>query len=285
MNTDTQVNINNPQSSFKTSLLHFLISAWDNRNLIFQLTKRDITSRYKGSIVGLAWAVFNPIFMLAVYTFVFTVVFKARWGSESLHDQVEFSALIFVGMLIHGFFADTLIRAPNLIIQNVNYVKKVVFPIEVLPLTSLLVSGFYSLIGLVVLLISFLVLKGFLNWTIIFLPILILPFAFFTLGFSFFLASTGVYLRDISQIMGMLTSVLLFLSPVFYPLSAVPEKFIPFIMLNPLTFVIQESRSILIFGHLPNWNTLFIYTVLSLLVAWAGLTIFQRLRRGFADVL
>lgn len=283
MNQNTQ--LTNPHAPRATSLLDFARRIWKNRQLVLQMTKREITSRYKGSVVGLAWSILNPIFMLAVYTFVFSVVFRARWGVGGQDDKMQFAALLFVGMIVHSLFAEVLNRAPNLILSNVNYVKKVVFPIEILPITSVLVSLFYSLISLAVLSFSLVIFNGYLNWTIVFIPIVLLPFIVLILGFSLALASIGVFLRDVSQVMTMFTTILMFLSPVFYPLSAVPTKYIPLIMANPLTFIIQQAREVLILGNLPDWYGLFIYTSFSFLVAWVGYALFQKTRKGFSDVL
>jgi len=134
-------------------------------------------------------------------------------------------------------------------------------------------------------LIAFIVIYGYLQWTVIFRPLILLPFVIFTLGFACMQASIGVFLRDVGQVIGMVTTVMMFLAPVFYPLNAVPEKYIPFIMANPLTFIIQQAREVLIWGHTPNWIGLGIYSVASITVAWAGFALFQKTRKGFADVL
>ena len=277
--------LNNPHAAQSTSLLALTKSLWSNRQLILQMTKREVIGRYKGSIMGLAWSFFNPVFMLTVYTFVFSVVFKARWGVGGEDSKSQFAVVLFVGMIVHGLFAEVLNRAPSLILSNVNYVKKVVFPIEILPIISMAASMFHSLISLSVLFIAFVIFNGYLHWTVVFIPIVLLPFIILILGLSWMLASIGVFLRDVSQVMGMATTVLLFLSPVFYPMTAVPDKYVPFIMANPLTFIIQQAREVLIWGHFPNWIGLSVYTAASILVAWTGYALFQKTRKGFADVL
>ncbi len=275
----------NPHAIQPTSLMALVKSLVRNRHLIIQMTKREVVGRYKGSVMGLAWSFFNPVFMLAVYTFVFSVVFKARWGSGAEDSKTLFAVVLFVGMIVQGFFAEVLNRAPSLIISNVNYVKKVVFPIEILPIISIAAALFHSMISLCVLLIAFVLFNGYLHWTSIFLPLVLLPFIIFTLGLAWMLASIGVFLRDVGQVIVMFTTVMMFLAPVFYPLTAVPEKYIPFIMANPLTFIIQQSREVLIWGHAPKWIGLAVYTVVAIVVAWAGYALFQKTRKGFADVL
>ncbi|MCX6114469.1 MAG: ABC transporter permease [Proteobacteria bacterium] len=275
----------NPHAAQPTSLVALAKSLWRNRPLIVQMTKREVVGRYKGSVMGLAWSFFNPVFMLVVYTFMFSVVFKARWGVEGEDSKALFAVVLFVGMIVHGLFAEVLNRAPSLILSNVNYVKKVVFPIEILPVISMAAALFHSMISLCVLLIAFVIFSGYLHLTTVFIPLVLLPFVILTLGFAWLLASLGVFLRDVGQVIGIVIMVMMFLAPVFYPVTAVPEQFRPFIMANPLTFIIEQAREVLIWGHLPNWVGLGIYTVAATVVAWAGYALFQKTRKGFADVL
>ena len=275
----------NPNASQSASLLFLGKSLLQHRELILQMTKREVVGRYKGSIMGLAWSFFNPILMLTVYSFVFSVVFKARWGLGEEESKTHFAVVLFVGMIVHGLLAEVLNRAPGLIIGNVNYVKKVVFPLEILPVISMGAALFHSLISLVVLLIALFILTGYLHWTTVFIPLVLLPLVILTLGLAWMLASLGVFIRDIGQTIGIITTVMLFMAPVFFPLSAMPEKYHPFIMANPLTFIIEQAREVLIFGHLPNWLGLGIYMFIATAVAWAGFAWFQKTKKGFADVL
>lgn len=256
-----------------------------NRQLIWQMTQREVVGRYKGSIFGLAWSFFNPIFMLVVYTFVFSVVFKSRWGVGGDESRTQFAVMLFVGMIVHGLFAEVLNRAPGLILSNVNYVKKVVFPIEILPVIAMGAALFHSLISLGVLLAAFTLFNGYLHWTAVFIPLVLLPLVILTIGLAWMLASLGVFLRDVGQTIGIITMVMMFLSPVFYPVTVLPEKFRPWLMANPLTFIIEQAREVLIWGHLPEWSGLGIYTLVATAVAWAGFAWFQKTRKGFADVL
>ena len=260
-------------------------SLWRNRQLIVQMTRREVAGRYKGSALGLAWSFFNPVFMLAVYTFVFSVVFKARWGVGGEESKTQFAVVLFVGMIVHGLLAEVLNRAPGLILGNVNYVKKVVFPLEILPVISMGAALFHSFVSLGVLLIAFALFNGYLHWTAVLAPLVVLPLIILTLGLAWMLASLGVFLRDVGQTIGIITTIMLFLAPVFYPITALPEEMRPWIMANPLTFIIEQAREVLIWGRLPNWTGLGIYTLAATALAWAGYAWFQKTRKGFADVL
>lgn len=256
-----------------------------NRNLIAQMTRRDVVGRYKGSVMGLAWSFLNPLLMLLIYTFVFRVVFKARWAGSGEESQIDFAVILFVGMIVHALFAECVNRAPSLILQNVNYVKKVVFPLEILAPVALGSALFHAAASLVVLVCVIAVSGGVVHPQILLAPVLIAPVALIALGVSWFLASLGVFLRDVSQITAVLTTALLFLSPVFYPLSSMPGRFRPLIQLNPLTVAIEQMRGAVIWGASPDWRLYVPYLAIGMLVACAGFWWFQRTRRGFADVL
>jgi lipopolysaccharide transport system permease protein len=258
---------------------------WRQRGLILHMTKRDVIGRYKGSVMGVLWSLFNPLFLLVIYTFVFSVIFKARWGAGPVESKSEFAILLFVGMIVHALFAETLNRAPGLILYNVSYVKKIVFPLEILPAVAVCAALFHALVSVFVLAVFFIVLNGYLQWTAIFLPLVLLPMMVLTLGIAWGLASLGVFLRDVAQPIGLIMTALLFASPVFYPLTALPEFIRPWLMLNPLTFVIEQARAVLIFGQLPNWTGLAIYSLASVAMAWMGYAWFQKTRKGFANVL
>lgn len=275
----------NPHAAQPTSLPALARSFWHNRQLIAQMTRREVVGRYRGSILGLTWSFFNPVFMLTVYTFVFSVVFKSRWGVGGDESKTQFAVVLFVGMIVHGLFAEVLNRAPSLILSNVNYVKKVVFPIEILPIVAMGAALFHSLISLSVLLAAFILFNGYLHWTVVFTPLVLLPLVILTLGFAWMLASLGVFLRDVGQTVGIITTVMMFLSPVFYPITALPENLRPWVMANPLAFIIEQTREVLVWGHLPNWIGLGTYTLAAAVVTWAGYFWFQKTRKGFADVL
>ena len=249
------------------------------------MVRREVVGRYRGSVLGLLWSFLNPVLMLSVYTFVFSVVFKAKWSAGGDETKAAFALILFVGMIIHGIFAECVNRAPSLILSNVNFVKKVVFPLEILPWVAMGATLFHASVSVGVWALFFLIIKGYLPWTIVFLPIVILPLVLVTMGFAWFLSATGVYLRDVAQTTGIFTTVLLFLSPIFYPASALPDDYRKFLDLNPLTFLIEQAREVLVWDRLPDFAGLAGYTLGALVVALLGLGWFQKTRRGFADVL
>ena len=270
--------------NFSISPKEMIGSLWYNRNLISTLIKREVVGRYRGSVMGMLWSFFNPVLMLSVYTFVFSVVFKARWnvGSDS---KTEFALVLFAGLLVFNLFSECINRSPTLILSNTNYVKKVVFPLEILPWVTLGTALFHMLISLMVWLIFYLIFFGIPQVTLLILPIILLPLIFLTMGLSWLLASLGVYLRDVSQIVGILTTTLMFLSPIFYPLASLPERYQKILYLNPLTPTIEQARAALIWGHLPLISDIVLYALLSSIMMWLGFAWFQKTRKGFADVL
>jgi lipopolysaccharide transport system permease protein len=259
-------------------------SLWQNRHLIAQLTRREVISRYRGSVIGLAWSFFNPLLMLAVYTFFFSVVFRARWGGEGA-GKAEFAAFLFSGIIVHSVFAECINRAPTLILSNANYVKRVVFPLEILPWVAMGSALFHAAVSLLVLLLAQVVLSHHLSLSALYFPVIMLPLVVMTMGIAWMLAAVGVFVRDIGQITAVLTTVLMFLSPVFYPISSMPERYRPWINSNPLTFIIEQSRNVLLLGGAPDWHGVAKYSLIATAVAAAGFWMFQKMRRGFADVL
>jgi len=248
------------------------------------MSKRDVASRYRGSILGLVWSFLNPLFMLVIYTFVFAVVFQARWGSGP-ENKMQFALILFAGLIVHSLLAENLVRAPSMILSNVNFVKRVVFPLEILPWVNMLSASFHTAVSFVVLFVFYLFVHRWLPWTVIFLPLVLFPLVLVVMGLSWFFASLGVYIRDIGQVVAIGVTLLLFLSPVFYPISRVPGWFRAIIYLNPLTFMIQQTRAVVLFGELPDFVGLGIYLACALLIAWLGFAWFQKSRKGFADVV
>lgn len=269
---------------FSISPLAMAGSLWHNRSLIRVLVVREVAGRYRGSILGILWSFLNPVLMLAVYTFVFSVVFKARWGGGE-ESRSEFAIVLFAGLLVFNLFSECVTRAPGLILANANYVKKVVFPLEILPWVAFGAALFHALINLAVWLLFFLLIMGLPHATFLLFPLQIVPLALLIMGLSWFLASLGVFVRDVGQIIGVLTTILMFVTPIFYPLSALPEAYRGFLRLNPLTFIVEQTRSLLIFGQAPAWGRLGLLTCFAAIVAWLGFAWFQKTRKGFADVL
>lgn len=250
------------------------------------MVKREVISRYRGSFLGLLWSFVTPLLMLAIYTFVFSVVFKVRLENVGHGDnRFEFALLLFAGLIVFNLFSECISRAPGLILSNVNYVKKIIFPLEILPWVTLGAALFHACISLLVLFIFLIAIGQTIFWTLILLPIIILPLLLLIMGLSWLLASIGVFVRDLSQFVGLILTMLLFMSPIFYPASALPESVRNYLFLNPLTFIIEQARGVILYGTLPHWGGLMIYYTVAVLIAWAGLFWFEKTRKGFADVL
>lgn len=271
--------------NFSTTPREIGSSLWSNRHLIKTLIKRDVVGRYQGSVLGLLWSFFNPVFMLAVYTFVFSIVFKARWGSSGSGSKAEFALVLFAGLLLFNLFAECVTRAPGLILSNPTYVKKVLFPLEILPWVSFGTALFHTSISFGVWLLFYLSVFGMPPITILLFPMVLLPLMLFIMGLSWLLASLGVFLRDVSQVIGLVVTAMMFLTPIFYPLSAIPAAYRPLLQLNPLTFIVDQARDLLIFGKGMVWDWFGLMTLGSAVVAWLGFAWFQKSRKGFADVL
>jgi lipopolysaccharide transport system permease protein len=265
-----------------TTLLRTL---WAHRDLIRQLTWRNILVRYRGSILGVLWSFLLPLLMLAVYTFVFGVVFKSRWPNPKAASTGGFALTLYCGLVVYALFSETLNAAPQLIVGNPNYVKRVVFPLEILPLCSLGAALFQAFIGVIALLICEVIFTGGLSATLYWFPIVLLPLLTFTLGLAWFLASLGVYIRDAGQVIGIVLQVLMFLSPIFYSIEQVPPGFQTAMRANPLTVIVESARSTLLWGKSPDWAWLAVTGAASLVVMQLGYVWFMKTRRGFADVL
>lgn len=268
-----------------TSFVKLFKKVLINRSLLFRLSSREIVGRYKGSFLGLVWSLLNPIFMLFVFAFVFGKVIQAKWGQSPIEGQLDFSVALFAGLLIYFFFSEVIGASVNLILANSNYVKKVVFPLEILPIVNLISALFHLIISFIVLM----VLMAFSNWQfsyeILYVPIILLPFLIMILGLSWFLSALGVYLRDVGQIIPPVLTAMMFLSPIFYPLSNVSKEYLWLYQINPLTIIIEEMRSVLLYSNSPDFYQLGIYFVISIVVAKLGFSFFQKTRKGFADVL
>lgn len=270
--------------NFSISPKEMIASLWRNRRLVQTLIKREVLGRYRGSFLGILWSFFNPVFMLAVYTFVFSVIYKARWTTDN-DSKTEFALVLFAGLIVFNIFAECFNKAPSLILSNVNYVKKVVFPLEILPWVAIGAVLFHALISISVWLIAYIIFFGVPHATIFLLPLVLLPLILFVMGITWALASLGVYLRDVSQFAGIITTVLMFLSPIFYPISALPQEYRKFILINPLAQTIEEVRNVLYWGKLPNLIILLLSLAASSVIAWLGFIWFQKTRKGFADVI
>ena len=255
-----------------------------HRVLLKRMCWRDISSRYRESILGTVWAVINPLLMLSIYTFVFGFVLKSRWPGQG-DNKVLFSITLFAGLIVHGVFAETASRSTTIIPENANYVKKVVFPLEILPLTVLGSAAFHAGISVCLLLVANAIVGTGLHWTVVLLPLVIAPVLLATAGLAWILASLGVYLRDASQIVTFVIALMMYLSPVFYPITSFPEVYRSYLYLNPLTLPIEQVRELVIRGEIPSWPGLVAIYVIAFIVMGLGLWFFERSRVGFADVV
>ena len=253
--------------------------------LVGQLSRREIAARYRGTTLGWLWTVLTPLLTLAVYTWVFSEVFKARWVGDAANDKTAFALNVFAGMLFLQFFAESLGRAPGLLQANANYVKKVIFPLPALPLVTIATAGFNWLIGVLVWSVLYTVVHHSPPLGLLWLPLVMLPLALMTLGLCWLVSAFGVYLRDLAPVVAFILTLLSFLSPIFYPVEILPDWIARLLIINPLTLPIEFSRSWLLGAAQPAGELLLAYWLVAGLVALLGLSAFRLLRKGFADVL
>ena len=280
----TQANGGSVRSTLRPDCL--VRGLWRNRALIWTMVVREIQSRYRGSFVGLGWYVVQNLCQLAIFTFVFGVVFKARWQVDQADSQqVAFAPVLFLGLILFNFFSEPVGRAPSLIIGNVNYVKKVVFPLDVLPVVAVGTALFNAGIGVGVFVVLAFAMGTPISPTIIWLPLALAPVALLALGTTWFLASFGVFVRDTAQVIGLLLTALMFFSPIFYPAAALPESWRWLLFANPLSMPIEQARGMALFGQSPDLVAIGYATGLGVFAAYLGWVWFQVTRRGFADVI
>ena len=256
-----------------------------SRSLLWQFARREVLGRYRGSVLGLTWSFLTPLLMLGVYSFVFVGVFRASWPGAASGGGLEFALQIFAGLLVFNLFAEVASKAPNLIVEQPNLVKKVIFPVELLIWVTVLSGLFHLLISVASLLVVLLVARGGLPVTALALPLVLLPFLPFLLGLGWFLSALGVFVRDVGQVMTMVVSLIMFMSPVFYSLTTLDARWQFWMRLNPLTLIIEQVRLVVLQGQWPAWEALALYAFLSCVFAVAGAAFFQSTRSGFADVL
>jgi lipopolysaccharide transport system permease protein len=269
---------------FRDAFVGVFSSLWCNRDLVRQLVRREFEGRFRGSVLGVLWSVVTPLSLLIVYTFVFSQVFKARW-SVDMSSPASFALVLFSGLIAFNLFSENFNAAPRLVLQHVSYIKKVVFPLEILPWVALLTTMITAVISACLLLAFYVVILGVPPTTVLYVPIVIIPLSLCTLGAAWFLSSIGVFLRDLQHGTAIITTILMFLSPIFYPLSAVPERLRALIFLNPLTPVVEMIRGALFFNTAPDAGVLAGSILVSWFVAAAGYWWFMRTKKGFADVV
>ncbi len=258
---------------------------WRHRELIRQFTRRAVEGRYRGSVLGLLWSLINPLVLLLIYTFVFGIVFQARWPQARTDSLEEFALVLFCGITTFGIFQECVGQAPALVIGVPNYVKKVVFPLEVLPVSSLGAALFHALVSLVILVVGNLLISGIIQWTLILLPLVVLPLIFMSLGLAWLLASLGVFIRDINYAIALILQVLFYMSAIFYSPARIPEPFRTIIGFNPLTVIVEDVRRVVLWGMLPDWSALAVLLPASMIVMLLGYAWFMKTKKAFADVI
>ena len=265
-----------------TALPRSIARNWD---LIAQMTRRNVEMRYRGSALGIVWSFVQPLMMLCVYTFVFSVVFRAKWGVDTDGGNGSFAVIMFCGMTLYNLFAESVSSSCGTVAGQPNLVKKVIFPLEILPFCQVMTTFIIGLAWVALLFIGAWLVLGFVGWTMLLLPVVLLPLFIFTLGVAYLVASLGVYVRDTQYVIGVILQMLFFATPIFYPISAVPERFRVILELNPLTVFIEQARNVFLYGRMPDWLFLGFATLVSLVVLQLGYFFFTKTKRGFADVL
>ena len=275
----------NPHAQHPASPKALLLTLWRQKNLIIALTRREIEGRYKGSLFGIFWSVLTPLMMVSVFTFVFGEIFQSKWAGAKSTNHLDFAAALFSGLLVYNLFAECIAKAPGLVTSNPNYVKKIVFPLEVLSIVAVLAALFHFLVAYAVVIVLVLFSGWELTATVFLTPVIILPFLVLVMGLTWLISALGVYLRDIGQIISPLLTAMMFLSPVFYPLSSVNPKLQWIYHLNPITFVVEDLRGALLHNQGPDWREWLAYSIVSATVMAVGFLFFQRTRKGFSDVI
>ena len=258
-------------------------------DLLVQLIQRDVALQYKGSLLGIFWSLLTPLLMLAIYTIVFGDIFNARWGTATsggdTPSRLDFALNIFCGLIVFNLVATVLTRAPSLIAGHANYVKKIIFPLSLLPVVTMGSALVQTAVALSVLVATLAASGSMVSWSAMLAPFVILPVVLATLGMAWLLAALGVFLRDLHHVVMVVVQVLMFLSPVFYPLEAVPGWLRPVLMINPLAWAIESLRATVLHARLPDWGAWSEQMLGVMLLGVAGYTVFRRLRPAFADVV
>ncbi len=281
------MNITTRHDSFFSYLRPHVMFAnlWSRRQLIQRFTRREITQRYRGLHLGIIWSFISPLFLLIIYTVVFGLILKVRWAQSRSDNIVEFALTLFCGLLVFNIFSECVNKSSSLILNNRNYVKKVVFPLEILSVSTTITAFFHGLISLVVLIVAQAVVGGGLHSSALLTPIILMPLIFFVLGVSWLLSGFGVYFRDIEQIAAVGTTALFFLTPIIYGIDAVPPRMHLFLRMNPLCSIVVNLRRVLIFGGEPDWTQWGVWMIVNAMFMLFCYAVFMRVKVGFADVV
>lgn len=260
-----------------------LVSLYRHQHLMQVLVKREFAGRYRGSSGGVLWSFVQPLFLLGVYTLAFGVILKTRWGFTG--TTTDFAFLLFAGLLVFNLFSECLIKSAHLVSGSPNFVKKVVFPLELLPVISVASAFLHAMIAVLIWVIGYATLYGLPHPTVLLAPLVIGCLLPFLLGIGWVLSSVGVIIRDIGQLTGMLSHTLLFLTPIFYSVEMAPPMIRSLLILNPLTFIVDQLRMVMFYGQIPNFAGLTLYFIAMSIFAYAAYSMFQKLRPNFADLV
>ena len=251
--------------------------------LIFSFAKRELLGRYKGSVLGLAWAVLTPVVMIAIFTIIFAGMFGARFGASDSHW--DYAIYLFCGLLPWSMFQDSVQQSAHTIVSHSNLVKRVVFPLETLPAAQVLAALCNQLFATIALLVATLIIRQRFELTAFWLPVLLVPQLLFALGSAWLIASLGVFLRDITQGITLLLMAWMYLTPIIYPEAIVPERFTTFISINPFTSLVRSYRHIFLEGAAPDWSGMAYFSAFAVVIFVFGYWWFARTRKNFADVV
>lgn len=266
------------------SILSPWTSAWRHRQVLYRLVERDVRTRFRGSILGSSWIALIPLTMLALYTIVFGLLIRPQWQA-AIKDPLYIPFIYFSGLILFDFAMECIMRSPPLMREHQSYIKKILFPVELLAWVVVLSSGFRLLISLGLLFGFYFAVIGIPPASVLALPLLVIPLGILTLGLIWLLSSMAVYIRDIGHMVTAITPIIMFLTPVFYPVSAAPQYLRSLFYINPLTFPIEAMRGILFRQIWPSADAVAWYFLAAFVVAWTGFSVFMKLRPGFADVL
>ncbi|MBV8276626.1 MAG: ABC transporter permease [Verrucomicrobia bacterium] len=265
--------------------MNFFQTIFTKRYLILKYLRRQISRRYRGSILGVLWSLASPLAMLSVYLFVFGFIFKSRFNITKNESAADFGLALFCGLNLYNLCSEVITSSPKLILGQPNLVKKIVFPLETLPVVQTLDSLFHCAIAFVPLLVGLILLYGTIPWTFIFLPLFLVPLALFSVGFSLGLSALGVFIRDIEELVQPLLIILMYGSAVFYPIGAMPPPFRQIIELNPLALVIENARLSMMLGAAPNLGLMLTLSFVGFIFVMVTSAFFEKAKPAFADVI
>lgn len=257
---------------------------YKNNYLLRQLIKKDIQQRYQGSVLGMLWSFIVPLLMLVIYTFVFSEVFQAKWDINT-DDKYQFALVLFCGLTAFNMVGEVMNRSTVLIASNTNYVKKVIFPLEILPVVTVFSALFNAVIGFMILIVAQLVIYHTVSVTIYLVFLALIPLVILCIGLGLLISAISVYLKDVNNFVSVLVTVLMYMSPVFFPLTSVPENFKFICEVNPLTYIIENFRNVVLYGRSLDWKYYGISCIVAVAVYLLGKVVFMRAKEGFADVL